>query len=188
MTAVATPLMTATEFFEFVHRPENRNSFFELDRGEVVLMPPPGEYHGFVCLNIGAIIRDFAKKRKKGYACSNDSGVIVENSPDTVRGPDIAFHDIVPNPETMSRQYTEKIPTLIVEVLSPFDQPGRLMKRVKQYLSRGVALVWVVDPENRFVAVHRPGREYQIISEAEEITGEDVLPDFRCAVSEFFAP
>lgn len=187
MSTVAPPSMTAVEFFEFVHRPENRDTFFELDRGEVVVTPPPGEYHGFVCLNIGAILRAFAKQRKRGYACSNDSGIIVERDPDTVRGPDIAFYDAVADPSAMSRQYSDKTPTLLVEVLSPTDQPGKLMKRVKQYLSRGIPLVWVVDPENRFVVVHRPGREYQIVSEAEDVTGEDVLPDLRCPVAEFFA-
>ncbi|MEI7683463.1 MAG: Uma2 family endonuclease [Planctomycetota bacterium] len=186
MATVSVPLMTADEFFDFAHRPDNEGKFLELERGEVVVMPPAGKYHGFVCLNVGSILREFGKKRKKGYACSNDAGVIVERNPDTVRGPDISFFEDDQQPKTMERQYSTTTPKLVVEILSPHDQPGKLLRRIKQYLSRGIELVWVVDPENRFVSVYRPGREYQIISESEEITGEDVLPDLRCAVAEFF--
>jgi hypothetical protein len=31
------------------------------------------------------------------------------------------------------------------------------------------------------------GRDHYVLEENEEITGEDVLPDFRCKVAEFFA-
>jgi hypothetical protein len=41
MSVVTTKRMTAEEFFEFVHRPENANRWFELVRGEVIELPPP---------------------------------------------------------------------------------------------------------------------------------------------------
>ena len=48
-TATATDLMTAEAFFAWVHRPENADRWFELERGKVIEMPPPGHRHGVVC-------------------------------------------------------------------------------------------------------------------------------------------
>src|SRR4051812_4743289 len=105
MATAETKLLTAEEFFEWVHRPENRDKQFELERGEIVEMPPPGKYHGFVCGNIARILGNFAEQRKNGYPCSNDSGMIVEQGPDTVRGPDVSFSEDDQNADNMERKY-----------------------------------------------------------------------------------
>jgi Uma2 family endonuclease len=53
-------------------------------------------------------------------------------------------------------------------------------------LKAGIPLVWVVDPEARDVTVHRQGKEPQVLESTQELTGEDVLPDFRCQVADLF--
>jgi Uma2 family endonuclease len=187
MATVATRPMTADEFYDFVHRPENRDRAFELQRGEIVEMSLPGKLHGFVCANVVAILVLFARQRKKGYVCSNDTGVVVERAPDTVRGPDVMFYEDAKNYEELEKKFGKTPPLLAVEVLSPNDRIGKVNRRIKEQLDFGTGLVWVVDPESRNVTVYRPGKGYSVLEESEEITGEDVLPDFRCRVAEFFA-
>ena len=53
MATVASDLMTAEQFYEFVHRPENRDRIFELEDGEIVEMSRPGKKHGLgaICAN-----------------------------------------------------------------------------------------------------------------------------------------
>jgi Uma2 family endonuclease len=75
---------------------------------------------------------------------------------------------------------------LVVEVLSPSDRLGMVMRKVQQYLRAGIAMVWVVDGESRNVTVYRAGREPRVLEENEVLDGEDVLPGFTCAVSELF--
>ena len=48
-------------------------------------------------------------------------------------------------------------------------------------------MVWLIDPEDRYVTVYEPGKIHRVLDEADELIGGDVLPDFRCKVSEFFA-
>jgi Uma2 family endonuclease len=187
MATLATKPMTAAEFYDWVHRPENRDKFFELERGKVVQMPPPSKYHGFVCGNVSGILRNYACQSKSGYPCSNDSGIQVENDPDTVRGPDVSYHVDEQTADTMERKYAATPPRLVVEVLSPNDQTTRVNRRISQFLKRGVALVWLVDPEVRSVTIYRADRYHVVVDETEELTGEEVLPDFRCRVAEFFA-
>lgn len=50
MSTVQSSVMTADEFWEWSSRPENRDRYYELDRGEVVEMPSPGERHGVLCM------------------------------------------------------------------------------------------------------------------------------------------
>ena len=186
MATVATKPITAQEFFEFVHLPENRDRFFELERGEIIEMPPPTKYHGFVCGNTVRILSAYATRRKKGYPCCNDSGIIVETDPDTVRGPDVSFYEDDQNADTMDRKYTTEPPKVVVDILSPGASPNKVAKRVAQFLARGVGLVWIIDPEVRTIAVYQAGKLPKVLDETEELTGEDVLPDFRCQVAEFF--
>src|ERR1041384_7153162 len=40
-------------------------------------------------------------------------------------------------------------PFLVVEVLSPEDRMVRMMPKIQEYLSIGVAWIWVIDPQER---------------------------------------
>jgi Uma2 family endonuclease len=187
MSTAQTKLMTADDFYDWVHRPENADRFFELERGEIVEMPPPMKYHGFVCGNVVRILGVFAAQRRKGYPCSNDAGLIVERDPDTVRGPDVTFYEDEQTADTMDRKYTSEPPKLVIEVLSPNDQQTKVNKRLSQYLKMGIPLLMLVDPEVRSVTVYRHGKYHYVLDEKDELTGEDVLPDFRCRVAALFA-
>jgi hypothetical protein len=44
----------------------------------------------------------------------------------------------------------------------------------------------VVDPENRIMQVYRPDGSSVRLREDDEVSGEDVVPGFRCRVGEFF--
>ena len=185
MATVTTKPITAEEFYEFTHRPENRDRVFELERGEIVEMSRPGKRHGLVCGNVTGILRNYAIARKKGYVCSNDTGVVEDRDPDTVRGPDVLFFEDAQNFAEVEEKYGENPPMLAIEVLSPNDTYAEIRERIKDQLTFGTKLVWVLDPEARKITVHRPGDDYSL-GENDELTGDKVLPDFRCKVAEFF--
>jgi Uma2 family endonuclease len=187
MATVQTKLLSIDEFWEWASRPENRDRLFELDEGKVVEMPPPGELHGVICNLIAYLLTRYVFQRSKGYVCINDTGLLLKRKPGTLRGPDIMLFDENRPLSKLSRKYTDRIPKLVVEVLSPSDQMARVNRRISQYLKRGVPLVWLVDPETRTVTVYRPGTDLKVLQETEEITGEDVLPKLRYRIAEFFA-
>src|SRR5271170_5924487 len=84
-------LMTAEEFGDWVHQPENANKWWELVRGEVIELPPPQKIHCVTTSNIDRLVGTFTFQLGRGYTTSNDCGVILTREPDTVRGPDIAY-------------------------------------------------------------------------------------------------
>jgi Uma2 family endonuclease len=133
------------------------------------------------------VLGNYTAQRQKGYVCSNDTGVIVERDPDTVRGPDVLLFEDAESVEQVEEKYGEKPPVLAVEVLSPNDTHGKVMERVLEQLKFGTRMVWVIDPDARNVVVYYPGSRDRVVKENQELTGNDVLSDFRCLVREFFA-
>jgi Uma2 family endonuclease len=77
-------------------------------------------------------------------------------------------------------------PLLVAEVRSPNDRPNSLIAKIRDYLRNGVKLVWLVDYEERTVAVFRPNLTPDVFTETQELTGGDELPDFTCKVADFF--
>jgi Uma2 family endonuclease len=186
-TAESTRLLTAEEFYDFCHLPENRDRQLELERGEVVEVSRPGMPHGVVCANVVYLITQYARQRKRGYVCGNDTGVIWERGPDTVKGPDVIYFDENRRFDELPAKYADHSPKLAVEVRSPNDRWAKLHRRAVQFLQGGTAAVWIIDVEERSVTVFRPNQFQQVFEEDEELTGGEELPDFRCRVAEFFA-
>jgi Uma2 family endonuclease len=181
--------MTAEEFYDWVHLPENRDREFELVRGEVIELSAPGQArgHGFVCANVVRILGNYTFEWRKGYVTSNDSGVILQRDPDTVRGPDVAVYEDVEKFADLYPKYGAVPPRLAVEVLSLNDKAAEVLRKVADYLNSGVELVWLIDPEERTVIIYRRDGGQVLVEEDGELTGEDVLPGLRCRVAELFS-
>ncbi|HEX4612601.1 MAG TPA: Uma2 family endonuclease, partial [Urbifossiella sp.] len=186
MTPATAAPMTAEEFFGWANRPENAGRRFELESGRAVEMPSPGEIHAFTCWLAIRLLTEYLTRRGSGYLLTNDCGLVVRQNPDTVRGPDVMAFLEPANRAAMSKSHCQRVPALVVEVLSPSDTMRRTTVRVGQYLTRGVKLIWVADPEERIVYVHRPDEFSKVLDETEELTGNGVLPDFACPVRSLF--
>jgi Uma2 family endonuclease len=185
--ATVADLLTAEDFFEFCQRPENRQRRFELERGEVVELPPTTVRHGVVCGNCIWLLGTYVREQNRGYIASNDAGLVVEREPDTVYGPDIFLFDEATAFDALPAKWEDRPPALVVEIVSPSDRPGRVLRRVTRFLKMGVPLVWVLDPETQSVVVYRSGQNPVTLERSDELTGADVLPHLRLRVADFFA-
>lgn len=175
--------MTVDEFWDFCQLPENQERNLELIRGEVVEMSRPLPPHGIASANIGFELMLWGRRnRVVGYIATGDSGVILRRDPDTLVGPDAAYFSAAKAPT----HWGDVAPVLAVEVLSPNDRPGRVNAKVRQYLDAGTRVVWLIDSDDRTVAVYRPGRDFQILKRDEILSGEPELPEFQCVVSHLF--
>ena len=75
-------------------------------------------------------------------------------------------------------------PDLAVEVISPNDSAEDLEEKLEDYQKAGVPLVWVIYPERRMARVFRQGSPPVVLGEDDELSGEDVIPGFRCPLRE----
>ena len=159
----------------------------ELIRGELCQTMPTGHEHGKIVANLTVLLGMFIKPRKLGELTASDAGVWLERDPDTVREPDIAYFSAEKMPPGVRvTGYAEVTPDLVVEVASPSDSLREVNDKALMWLSYGVRLVWVVNPDSRSVDVYRAGRAASTLTENDSLEGLDALPGFTCAVSEVF--
>lgn len=178
-------LMTADEFWEFVHKPENLDRDFELIRGEVVEVSRPRKPHGIVVVRICSLLERYAENVGRGYVVT-ESGVVLGESPATVVGPDAAYYDDVNKFEDLHPKWGDVPPVLAVEVWSPTDRPSRTNAKIREYLASGVKIVWQVDYEERQVTVYRPKQDMEVIGSDGELTGGADLPGLLIKVADLF--
>jgi Uma2 family endonuclease len=177
-----TKLITADELYDM----EDDGNRYELVRGELVKMTPPGGGHGRLLLDFGSQLRAFVLASDIGELFG-DSGFRLSQDPDIVRAPDIAFlrWERVPPEETIDR-FLPGPPDLAIEIVSPSDRASDIAEKVEDYLDAGTRLVWVMHPRRRTVTVYYPDRTARILRESDVLDGEDVLPGFRIAVVDIF--
>ena len=181
--ATAEALMTAKEFGQ---RPDPGYPE-ELVRGRIVEMPPPDRRHGFVCLKAGRILGNFVDEHDLGRVMSNDSGVITERGPDTVRGADVCFYSYQRVPRgPLPAGYLDVAPDAVFEVLSPGDRWREVLRKVTEYLDAGVLVVAVLDPERRKIHNFEGDEPTCILTDQDELTLPGVLGEFRVPVHRFF--
>lgn len=79
-------------------------------------------------------------------------------------------------------------PDLAVEVISTNEGWGKLEKKVLAYQKGGTRLVWAIAPVSKQVFVYHKdkGLKFEILTVADELNGEDVLPKFTMPVKELF--
>jgi Uma2 family endonuclease len=184
MATVVETLLTAEEFA----RLPDSGFLEELVKGKVIRMTPPRPYHGFICLRVGRLLASYVEAQDLGYVLSNDSGVITERSPDTVRGADVAYYSYkrVPKGSLPYEEYLAVAPELVVEVLSPDDRWSKALAKAAEYLSAGVEVVVVVDPKRRVVHVFEQDQPVRILSDQDDLTLQTLLGDFRVPIGQLF--
>jgi Uma2 family endonuclease len=176
--------LTAEEFMD--QSPDGGSS--ELVRGEVVELAAGTELHGRVCFKVAFALETFGIQTGHGYVAVNDTAVVTERGPDTVRGGDVVYYSRARRPESeLSHELSPIPPDLVVEVYSPSDRASKVLGKVHEYLDAGVLMVWVVHPVRRNVTIYRPDDPTPTVLDASAVLeGLPELPGFRCPVVSFF--
>ena len=164
---------------------------YELVNGQLVEQ----EMSFWACYVSGRLhhrMTSFTDAQQSGWV-SPEGGLTFQcfpHDPGMVRKADVSFLKRERWSWEQARQpgHVRLAPDVAVEVMSPNDLAYEVNAKVKDWLSAGVTLVWVIDPEAHMIAVHRANGQGTILREADELDGEDVLPGFRCPLRELFLP
>jgi Uma2 family endonuclease len=176
-------LLTAEEYGELpdLGRPT------ELVRGLIVDMNVPYPRHGQVCAQIAYLLRRYLEDHDIGHVITNDSGVVVERGPDTVRGLDVTFISYQKAAKgPLPRKYFDVAPELLFEVRSPDDRWGKILQKVGEYLTAGTEVVCVVDPDSETVQLHFADKPTETLSGNDELSFPNLLPGFKVPIQRFF--
>jgi Uma2 family endonuclease len=182
--AIQPKLYTVAEFERFIALPEHRDRFFELIHGEIVEKVPTEE-HGLIAGNIYGFLWQYTRQSGIGRAVI---GVRVRAPEDDYnsRQPDLAVFTDTTRP-VVTRGPVLQIPDVVVEVKSPDDTYASMRERAAYYLEHGARLVWLIYPAKSLVEVYHQGADSDILTSADTLQGETVLPGFALPVQEIFA-
>jgi Uma2 family endonuclease len=160
----------------------------ELVRGRIVSLNPPYPYHGYVCVKIIHVLNNYVQENDLGRVLSNDSGVITERRPDTVRGADVCFYSYsrVPKGAFPRGGYLTAVPELVFEVRSPSDRLPDIYLKIGEYLRVGVTYVCVLDPRTETLTVYHAEELQRVLTADDDFALPDLLPGFQITVGRFF--
>jgi len=160
---------------------------YELDNGKLVVMPPPGDIHGALESNLITQLKIQGEERGLGKARSGEVMIILRRNPDRVVGADALFIVNSSLPIRRSTEgFLETIPDLVLEVRSKNDTLAKIQRKVGEYLTAGVQVVWVADPFNETVTAYRRGRKPRVFTTRDTLTVEDIIPGFQMPVADVF--
>ncbi len=157
---------------------------FELNRGELVPMTPPGYEHGDVTLSFAAVLRPFIRSNQLGNLVT-ESGFYLRRDPDTVRGPDLSFFEANTLQERW-KGYAPVPPVLAIEVVSPNDSSEETAARVRELLSAGLQEVWLAYPTSQELHRFFADGSARVLRPDDELAGEPLLPGLLCQVRLLF--
>ncbi len=164
--SIAEALITADEYCDMPD--DGRRS--ELVRGRIIELPPPNFFHGKACGKISFYLMTWIFSRDLGHLVTNDTGIITERDPDTLRGADVAYYSYARLPKDSSpKKYPNVAPDLVVEVRSPSDRWREIHTKVAEYLNLGIPVVCVLDPEPQTARLYYPDQPDRTLGPDDEI-------------------
>jgi Uma2 family endonuclease len=176
----------------------------EVTPEELMAMPDGGHYElvdgelrerkvsalsNLIALEISGLLHRQCRPHDLGWLFAADHGYqCFPWSPKRVRRPDVAFirRERYSWEEIAADGFTKIAPDLAVEVVSPNDLAEDAEEKVDELLRAGVTLVWVIHPVTRTVYVIRSDGTVSRLRAEDELSGEDVIPGFRCRVADIF--
>jgi Uma2 family endonuclease len=182
MTTTAA-LLTAEDYFQL----PDTGQPTELVRGRVVTMNLPTPRHGQICLKVGRLLGNYAEDHDLGHVVSNDSGILTDREPDTVRGGDLAFYSYAKVPKgPLPQGYLNAVPELVVEVRSRTDLWKKVIAKVAEYLQAGVLTVCVLDEQTCTAQLFFAEELPRTLTDSDELTFGEIVPGFRVVVGRLF--
>ncbi len=176
--------MTVEEFDEFILLPENIDREFEFIGGEiyeVVSNPKSSNAAARFITFLGM----YLLQNDIGYLTGADGGYRVSGERYI---PDVGFISYAKQPElSYTDGYNPNPPDLAVEVLSPSNDDEKMRIKIHNYQVAGT-VVWVADVAAQTIEVYLPGKPVIILGINDTLEAGDVLPGFKVAVKDIFAP
>lgn len=185
---MASSLKTAMTAEQVAELPEKPGVWhYELVDGELVELPGAGVIHALVAGLIYRLLHTFCSEHDLGIVLQDGVGYILARDPDTLRIPDVSFiaRERISS-ESAPEGFSETIPNLTVEVMSPGNSALELRRKIRDYFGAGVSQVWVVWPDERTVSIYSGSMIPMELGPDDTLDGGDVLPGFSVRVADLF--
>ncbi len=155
-------------------------------QGELIIMPPVGAISGNRESEFNADIVIWNRRTKLRKVFSSSTIFCLPNG--GKRSPDVAW---IRNERwaALTPDEQEKFPPIcpdfVIELRSRTDNLEQLRTKMQEYLSSGLHLGWLIDPQGQQVEIYRRDRPVETQPLPITLSGEDILPDLEITVEPF---
>jgi Uma2 family endonuclease len=176
---------TATEQ-DVIEADDHADRLCELIDG-VLVEKTMGYNESLIAVEIIYLMKAFLKKHDLGIVLGEAGTLRI--LPRQVRIPDVCFisWDRFPNRQLPSEPIPALAPDLAVEVLSKGNTDQEMQRKLRDYFSAGVRLVWYIEPSTRSAKCYTAEDQVVELAESQSLSGGDVLPGFELPLKELFA-
>src|SRR5205085_6248059 len=126
----------------------------ELREGKIIIMSPSDSVSGEIGIRFGVLLGSWVYNHNLGRVLDSSTGFRMPNG--DLLSPDVSFvarEQLKQNPRT----YLSVVPQLIVEIKSSRDRIRGIEEKISLFLSQGVQVGILIDPDTHTVSVYRPG-------------------------------
>ena len=168
--------------------PQDDDILYEVVDGKLVELGPMGAHEIWLATVLARYLGNFIRQHQLGRAVQEmlfDFTAMVQRK----RRPDVAFVSYERWPRQRPVPHAEAwevVPNLVVEVISPSDKGNDILDKVAEYFRIGVECVWVIFIFQKQVYIYESPTQVHILTHANELYGEPVLPHFRLPLAALF--
>ncbi|ELS05108.1 hypothetical protein Xen7305DRAFT_00048470 [Xenococcus sp. PCC 7305] len=148
------------------------------NKGELIIMSPTGSETGKRNSDLLGQFWYWNKQHKLGVVFDSSTGFTFPSG--AKRSPDVSWIAL----DRWNRLTSEEkkgfapiAPDFVLELMSPTDHLLTVQQKMAEYMSNGVRLGWLINPESKQVEVYGTGKVKEILEQPRILTNDDVLPE-----------
>lgn len=165
---------------------DNPDTRFETSKeGKLIIMSPTGSSTGEKNSSLLIQVGNWNLSNKSGKVFDSSTGFKFIDG--AVRSPDVTWIELSRwnelTPEQQDR-FAPIDPDFVIELRSPTDKLFDLQQKMSEYLSCGVRLGWLINPQDKQVEIYRQGQDVEILNNPQLLSGENVMPGLEVDLSD----
>jgi Uma2 family endonuclease len=168
--------------------------FFETNgEGDIIVMPPAYSFTGVRNSGIVRRLDEWAERDGRGFATDSSTGFVLPNG--ARRSPDAAWtlkSRVAQLDPASRRKFWRLCPDFVIELRSDNDRPRLVREKMLEWMANGAQLAWLIDPENKSVAIYRPDGTVEtqagLDSGVDAIGGEGLVEGFTLPLGFIWDP
>jgi Uma2 family endonuclease len=182
---LSTVQLSEDQFYQLCR--QNETLRFEMTaQGELLVMAPVGGESGQREMTIGAKVWNWNDSSRLGEVFSSSTIFKLPNG--AKRSPDVAWIE-QSRWNALSPAERETFPPIapdfVIELRSRTDVLSILRNKMQEYVTNGVRLGWLINPQDQQVEIYEPNQPIGLISLPAQLSGGAVLPGFSLYLPQF---
>lgn len=164
---------------------DNPETKFETTpEGKLIVMSPTGSESGEKNADLLIQIGIWNRQYKLGVVFDSSTGFKLSNG--ATRSPDVSWIELSrwdSLSSELKRGFAPIDPDFVIELMSPTDDLVTLQEKMLQYISCGVKLGWLINPNCQQVEIYRLGQDKEVVENPLTLSGEGILPNLVVELS-----